>query len=326
MAQTAKKNKETDRRTAGPVVEVRDLRQRYGDFEAVKGISFEIRPGELFGLLGTNGAGKTTTIETLEGFRRPSAGTVRVFGVDPYGQPSQIRERANAVLQGSGLFDDLTVRETLDFTVGLASRPRDAAELLETVGMAHKADTMVRQLSGGEKRRLDLASALVTRPEVLYLDEPTTGMDPEGRRDTWKIISDLKEQGTAILLTTHYLDEVEQLADRLAIMHRGEIRVEGTIGSVLAEYGDHIGFRVPAGVRSGDLPTLSGERPGLETRDGHLHVSYTVRGEAGPHRAYRALAPLVEWARDNDLELADLQVRGVTLEDVFLRIADEGDE
>ncbi|WP_017585892.1 ABC transporter ATP-binding protein [Nocardiopsis ganjiahuensis] len=303
-------------------MEVRDLRQRYGDFEAVKGVSFEIAPGELFGLLGTNGAGKTTTIETLEGFRKPSGGTVRVFGVDPYKQPRELRERANAVLQSSGLFEDLSVQEALDLSIRLASRPRPLDELLEVVGLTHKRSTLVRQLSGGEKRRLDLASALVTRPQVLYLDEPTTGMDPEGRRDTWRIIDDLKKQGVAILLTTHYLDEVEQLADRLAIMHRGEVRVEGTIQSVLAERGDEIAFRVPDSVRRDDLPSLEGREPDFAVRDGHPRASYTVLGEERSYRAHRAVRQLMDWSDEQGVELAGLQVRGATLEDVFLRIAD----
>lgn len=327
MITTRRKNETNDvsaggKGVSGPVVEVRDLRQRYGDFEAVKGVSFEIAPGELFGLLGTNGAGKTTTIETLEGFRKPSGGTVRVFGTDPYKQPRELRERANAVLQSSGLFEDLSVQETLDLSIRLASRPRPLGELLEVVGLTHKRSTLVRQLSGGEKRRLDLASALVTRPQVLYLDEPTTGMDPEGRRDTWRIIDDLKKQGVAILLTTHYLDEVEQLADRLAIMHRGEVRVAGTIQSVLAERGDEIAFRVPDSVRRDDLPSLEGHEPDFAVRDGHPRAGYTVLGEERSYRAHRAVRQLMDWSEEKGVELAGLQVRGATLEDVFLRIAD----
>ncbi|MEE2039456.1 ABC transporter ATP-binding protein [Nocardiopsis sp. CT-R113] len=308
--------------TPGPAVVVRDLRQRYGSFEAVRGVSFEIHPGELFALLGTNGAGKTTTIETLEGFRKPSAGTVRVFGSDPYGQPSGVRERTNAVLQGSGLLEDLTVGETVSLAHDLAADPRDADEILGLVNLLDRRGVAVRQLSGGQKRRLDLGLALVTRPEVLYLDEPTTGMDPEARQETWRIISDLKRDGVAILLTTHYLEEAERLADRLAIMHRGEVRIEGTLAGVLAGWGDRVSFVLPEDVRTGDLPRLADAEVAVETRDHSLWATYTVLGGDVADRAHHAVAALVGWAADNGTTLKNLQVRGASLEDVFLRVAD----
>ncbi|WP_285733123.1 ABC transporter ATP-binding protein [Nocardiopsis sp. ATB16-24] len=308
--------------TADPTVVVRDLRQHYGDFEAVKGVSFEIRPGELFALLGTNGAGKTTTIETLEGFRRPSSGTVRVFGLDPYGQPTGVRERTNAVLQGSGLLEDLSVAETMDLAHDLAADPANTDEILELVGIADKRGVAVRQLSGGQKRRLDLALALVTRPEVLYLDEPTTGMDPEARHETWRIIAGLKKDGVAILLTTHYLEEAERLADRLAIMHRGEVRVEGTLAGVLAGWGDRVSFLIPADVRTGDLPALPGTEVAVESRDQELWATYTAMGDDVSDRAHHTVAALIAWAAEHGTTLKHLQVRGASLEDVFLRVAD----
>ncbi|MEV2278431.1 ABC transporter ATP-binding protein [Nocardiopsis sp. NPDC049922] len=306
----------------GPVVAVRDLRQRYGDFEAVRGVSFEIHPGELFALLGTNGAGKTTTIETLEGFRRPSSGTVRVFGEDPYGQPAAIRERTNAVLQGSGLMEDLTVRETVDLARDLAAQPRGTEEVLDMVSLTDKRAVAVRQLSGGQKRRLDLALALVTTPEVLYLDEPTTGMDPEARIETWRIVSELKKDGVAILLTTHYLEEAERLADRLAIMHRGEVRVEGTLAGVLEGWGDRVAFAVPEDVSTDDLPELEGADLAVETRGQALWATYTVRGGDVADRAHHAVAALLAWAGGRGTTLRHLQVRGASLEDVFLSVAD----
>ncbi|MFB8765370.1 ABC transporter ATP-binding protein [Nocardiopsis alba] len=308
--------------TAEPTVVVRDLRQRYGDFEAVKGISFEIRPGELFALLGTNGAGKTTTIETLEGFRKPSSGTARVFGRDPFGQPAGVRERADAVLQGSGLMDDLGVEENLVLARDLAADPRGVDEVLELVGLTEKRGLRVRQLSGGQKRRLDLASALISRPEVLYLDEPTTGMDPEARHETWRIVNDLKASGVAILLTTHYLEEAERLADRLAIMHRGEIHVEGTLADVLAGWGDRVGFQVPDEVRTAELPEIEGSRCEVETRDQALWATYTVTGGGAADRAHHAVAALLAWATGRGAVLRHLQVRGASLEDVFLQVAD----
>ncbi|NYH52379.1 ABC-2 type transport system ATP-binding protein [Nocardiopsis arvandica] len=310
------------RDTTGPAVVVRDLRQHYGDFEAVKGVSFEIHPGELFALLGTNGAGKTTTIETLEGFRRPSSGSVRVFGLDPHGHPRGVRERTNAVLQGSGLLEDLSVDETMGLAHDLAAGPRDTAEVLEMVNLADKGGVAVRQLSGGQKRRLDLALALVTRPEVLYLDEPTTGMDPEARLETWRVVSELKRDGVAILLTTHYLEEAERLADRLAIMHRGEVRVEGTLAGVLAGWGDRVGFRLPENVRTSDLPDLPGADLAVETRDHALWATYTAMDEDVADRAHHTVAALVAWAAEHGTTLKHLQVRGASLEDVFLQVAD----
>lgn len=305
-----------------PAVVVQDLHQKYGDFEAVKGVSFEIRPGELFGLLGTNGAGKTTTIETLEGFRRPSSGSVRVFGRDPFGNPPGVRERVNAVLQGSGLLEDLTVQETVALARDLASTPRTFEETLELVGLTEKARTYVRQLSGGQKRRLDLGLALLTRPEVLYLDEPTTGMDAEGRIDTWRIIQQLKDEGTAVLLTTHYLEEAERLADRLAIMHRGRVGVEGSLQEVLAGWGDRIGFTLPADVPTSDLPRVEGAELEVENGDRQLRATYTVKGGDVEERAHHTVAALLAWAEEHGTLLRNLQVRGASLEDVFLQVAD----
>ena len=306
----------------GAAVVVRDLHQRYGSFEAVKGVSFEIRPGELFALLGTNGAGKTTTIETLEGFRRPSSGTVRVFGQDPFGQPAGVRERTNAVLQGSGLLEDLSVLETVSLAHDLAADPRPVAEVLELVGLVDRSRVAVRQLSGGQKRRLDLALALLTRPEVLYLDEPTTGMDAEGRIETWRIIQGLKQGGTAVLLTTHYLEEAERLADRLAIMHRGEVRVEGVLQDVLAGWGDRVSFVVPDEASTSDLPRVMGAEAVVETRDQELWATYTVTDGDMAERAHHAVAELMAWAGERRTVLRRLQVRGASLEDVFLRVAD----
>ncbi|MFI6575600.1 ABC transporter ATP-binding protein [Nocardiopsis sp. NPDC050513] len=321
-AHTAAPDGPTSAATGGPAVAVSGLRQHYGDFEAVRGVSFEIRPGELFALLGTNGAGKTTTIETLEGFRRPSSGTVRVFGEDPYGQPAAIRERTNAVLQGSGLMEDLTVQETVDLARDLAAQPRGAGEVLDMVSLTDKRAVPVRQLSGGQKRRLDLALALVTAPEVLYLDEPTTGMDPEARIETWRTLSDLKKDGVAILLTTHYLEEAERLADRLAIMHRGEVRVEGTLADVVEGWGDRVAFAVPEDVSTDDLPALEGADLAVETRDHALWATYTVRHADVADRAHHAVAALLAWAGERRTTLRHLQVRSASLEDVFLSVAD----
>ena len=310
------------RSAAGPVVSVRDLRQSYGDFEAVGGISFDIRAGELYALLGTNGAGKTTTIETLEGFRRPTGGEVRVFGLNPYKQPRALRQRTNAVLQSSGTFTELTVKETVELARRITADPLGLHEVLEKVGLTDKAKVKIRQLSGGQKRRVDLALAIVSRPEVLFLDEPTTGMDPEARRDTWQVISALVEGGAAVLLTTHYLEEAERLAHRLGVMHRGRMRVEGALSEVLTGWGDHIGFRLPAEVRTGELPALPGAEVAVQHREDHLWVSYSVKGDDTAHRAHRAMARLLEWASHERVWLDRLSLRSASLEDVFLNIAD----
>jgi ABC-2 type transport system ATP-binding protein len=305
-------------------IQVRDLRFNYGDFEAVKGISFEAAQGELFALLGTNGAGKTTTIEVLEGFRRPAHGEVRVLGLDPAGHPAPLRARVNAVLQYSGTYPELSVAETVDLARDLAPAPRPRAEVLDMVDLADKAEIRAGRLSGGEKRRLDLALSIVTRPEVLFLDEPTTGMDPEARRGTWEIVNRLRSEGTSILLTTHYLDEAERLADRLAIMHHGEIRVGGTLEEVVASRGDGIAFRLPDSVRTEDLPVLPGEaRARTGVHGGAPWVQYRVHGENGAEgRAHHALAVLLRWAEEAGVTLQNLEVRSASLEEVFLGVAD----
>ncbi|MBC6457101.1 ABC transporter ATP-binding protein [Actinomadura sp. HBU206391] len=305
-------------------IEVVGLRQRYGDFEAVRGVSLEVRPGELFALLGTNGAGKTTTLETLEGYRSAHAGTVRVLGRDPHRDRREVRPSVGIMLQEGGFFADLTVAETIDVWRDLTPRARDRAELLELAGLLKQEKVRVRQLSGGQKRRLDLALAIVGHAKVLFLDEPTTGMDPEARGDTWQIIRDLVADGTTVLLTTHYLEEAEQLADRLAIMHQGRIEIAGTVGEVLAGHGDRIGFRVPPQLPVAELPSLTLPAPSGSSVDAQVAVNggqtvatYRLTEEAG---LQHALGELLRWADERDLRLSGLQVRSASLEDVFLHV------
>ena len=207
---------------------VRDLRKSYGTHEAVRGISFEIGEGEVFGLLGPNGAGKTTTVEVLEGYRKRDAGEVTVLGHDPARSNPRFRERIGVVLQQSQLFNNLTVREIHLMFAGYYAQPRDPDEVIELVGLAEKGDARVKTLSGGQKRRLDLGVALVGDPDLVFLDEPTTGFDPAARRAAWQMIRALRSLGKTILLTTHYLDEAEQLADRVAVLREGVIVREGT--------------------------------------------------------------------------------------------------
>ncbi|MFG2820594.1 ABC transporter ATP-binding protein [Kitasatospora sp. NPDC048365] len=298
-----------------PVVEVDGLRRSYGEYEAVRGVSFTIARGELFALLGTNGAGKTTTLEVLEGYHPPTAGTVRVFGLDPYADGAKVRRRTGVMLQEGGFFKELTVKETVDSWRSFISGARATAEVLGLVGLEAKASTRIGQLSGGERRRLDLALAVLNRPELLFLDEPTTGMDPEARRTTWRLVQELKAAGTTVVLTTHYLEEAQQLADRVAIMDRGAIAATGTVGEVLAGRGDRIALPVPRGCTIGELPSLDGALPALA--DGR--AVYTVP------RSAPALAALHTWAAGRGVELDGLEVRGGSLEDLFLDLADRNE-
>jgi ABC-2 type transport system ATP-binding protein len=303
-------------------IEVDGLRQRYGDFEAVRGIDFSVASGQLFALLGTNGAGKTTTMEVLEGFRPAASGSVRLLDADPYRHRRALRPRVGIMLQESGLIGDLTVAETVSLWRDLHARPLPASSVLDQVDLTEKSGTAVRQLSGGQKRRLDLALAIVGRPEVLFLDEPTTGMDPEARIGTWRLIQELVAGGTTVLLTTHYLEEAERLADRIAIMHRGEIRIAGTVPEVVSGHGDRIAFRVPAHIPIDALPLLDGLPPEITVAEGLPTARWTVTGGDPDGRAHRAVAALLAWAVEQSVTLDRLSVRPASLEDVFLSIVE----
>ncbi|HKG17523.1 MAG TPA: ABC transporter ATP-binding protein [Solirubrobacteraceae bacterium] len=215
-----------------PAIEVRGLRKRYGDVEAVGGIDFEVRRGEVFGLLGPNGAGKTTTVEILEGYRERTEGQVSVLGRDPARRERELRECVGIVLQSSGIYRHLTVREALDHWAGLYPAPRDVDEVLALAGLADQSGQRTRRLSGGQLRRLDFALALVGDPELIFLDEPTTGFDPAARRNAWETVRSLRALGKTVLLTTHYLDEAQALADRVAIIKAGRILAQGDPASL----------------------------------------------------------------------------------------------
>ncbi|MCX2178995.1 ABC transporter ATP-binding protein [Streptomyces sp. SKN60] len=292
------------------VIEADGLHRTYsGGFEAVGGISFTVPRGEVFALLGTNGAGKTSTVELLEGLAAPTRGTVRVLGHDPYRERAAVRPRIGMMLQEGGFPSDLTAAETARMWAGCTTGARPVAEALDTVGLSHRAGVRVKQLSGGERRRLDLALALIGRPEVLFLDEPTTGLDAEGRRDTWELVRRLRDGGTTVLLTTHYLEEAESLADRLAIMHRGRIVTAGTPAEVTAARPARIRFRLPEGVPAGRLPL------GLKAAaDG-------PRVEIRTYELQNALGELLHWAAAEDVRLDGLDARSASLEEAFLEIA-----
>ncbi|WHM37587.1 ABC transporter ATP-binding protein [Streptomyces sp. BPTC-684] len=299
------------------VIEVEELRRTYaGGFEAVRGISFSVARGELFALLGTNGAGKTSTVELLEGLAPPSAGSVRVLGHDPYTERAAVRPRTGVMLQEGGFPSELTVAETVRMWAGCTSGARPIGEALELVGLARRADVRVKQLSGGEKRRLDLALALLARPEVLFLDEPTTGLDAEGRHTTWELVRELRDAGTTVLLTTHYLEEAEALAERLAILHEGRIAATGRVDEVVAAQPSHLSFELPEGYHLGDLPPL-----GLLGVTSHETEGRTVRLKTTALQ--HAATELLLWARDGHVELRGLDIRAASLEEAFLHIARE---
>jgi len=279
-------------------ISVRDLRKSYGTYEALRGISFEIRQGEVFGLLGPNGAGKTTTIEILEGYRTRDGGDVEVLGFDPERAGSAFRERIGVVLQQSQLWPNLTVAETHRMFAGYYEQPRNVDEVITLVGLDEKRDARVKTLSGGQKRRLDLGVALVGDPDLVFLDEPTTGFDPAARRAAWDMIRSLRSLGKTILLTTHYLDEAEQLADRLAVLREGVIIREGT----------------PAELTGGSNETEIRYR-----KDGHDVV---VRTTEPTKSLYKLTAEALAEGR----ELEGLSVHRPTLEDVYLSLTAEHQE
>ncbi|MFI7401291.1 ABC transporter ATP-binding protein [Streptomyces sp. NPDC049541] len=299
------------------VIEVTDLRRVYGgEFEAVRGISFSVGRGEIFALLGTNGAGKTSTVELLEGLARPAGGRVRVLGHDPYDERAVVRPRVGVMLQESGFPSELTVAETARMWAGCVSGARPKDEALALVGLRNRADVRVKQLSGGERRRLDLALALLGEPEVLFLDEPTTGLDAEGRRDTWELVRALRDGGTTVLLTTHYLEEAEGLADRIAILHEGRVAATGTPAEVTAAQPSRISFRLPDGYFLGDLPPLAELGVCGHEVDGNL-IRLRTR------ELQRAATGLLVWAQKARVELRGLDVRSASLEEAFLGIARE---
>ncbi|MFK4866294.1 ABC transporter ATP-binding protein [Streptomyces sp. CSMPJR101] len=302
------------------VIEVTDLRRVYGGgFEAVRGVSFSVRRGEVFALLGTNGAGKTSTVELLEGLAEPAGGRVRVLGHDPFAERAAVRPRTGVMLQEGGFPSELTVAETARMWAGCVSGARAPLEVLGLVGLAGKTRVRVKQLSGGERRRLDLALALLGDPEVLFLDEPTTGLDAEGRRDTWELVRALRDDGTTVLLTTHYLEEAEDLADRLAILHEGRIAAAGTPAEVTAAQPSRITFELPDGYFLGDLPPL-----GELGVSGHETEGRFVRLRT--HRLQWAATRLLVWAEQAGVELRRLDVRSASLEEAFLGIAREAAE
>jgi ABC-2 type transport system ATP-binding protein len=297
---------------------VRGLRCSYGTNEAVKGIDLEIASGEIFALLGPNGAGKTTTIEILEGFRKPSDGEVRVLGIDPADGGPKWRARIGVVLQDSRPEPELSVRECLSLYAGYYQHPRGIEETIALVGLGGLASRRCEHLSGGERRRLDVALALIGDPELVFLDEPTTGFDPAARHAAWELVLGLRELGKTIILTTHYMEEAERLADRIAVISHGQIVATGTPQTLGArELMDvEISFTLPMGLTFDDLPaSLEAPAPG----EGGI---VRLRAED----SVSSLFVLTRWAIEHDLPLPDLEVRRPSLEDVYLQLTDATEE
>jgi ABC-2 type transport system ATP-binding protein len=289
-------------------IEVRGLRKAYGPVLALDGVDLTVRRGELLAVLGPNGAGKTTLVEILEGHRSATAGDVRVLGFDPARRERDFRERIGIVLQDGGLDDLLTVGEAVELYAAAYPDPRPAAEVLELVGLADRAGVRASELSGGQRRRLELALAIAGRPELIFLDEPTTGFDPAARRQSWELIAGLRELGTTILLTTHYLDEAQHLADRVVVVSGGRVIAEGAPDELGGTPEAIIGFRAPEG-----LPLPAGAE--VDPRDGRVALRTAT--------PTRDLAPLVAWAAERGVELEGLTVTRPSLEDVYLELTEE---
>jgi len=307
---TAPANRPTDE--AAIVVE--NFTKSYGSQRVVDRLSLTVQRGEVFALLGPNGAGKTTTIETLEGYRKPDTGSVRVLGLDPVHEAKALKARIGVMLQQDGLYPGLTAREALRLFASYYRQPQNADTLLERVGLdATASKTRCRRLSGGQKRRLALAIALVGNPSLVFLDEPTAGMDPQARLTTWEIIRDLKRSGTTVLLTTHLMDEAERLADRVAIIDHGRLVALDTPGGLTGtQNATVVRFVAPAGLDTTQLAALSSASKAEEIRPG----SYLLETADAP----ALVAELSAWLRDQKIMLTELRVGHGSLEDLFLKL------
>ena len=294
---------------ADPVIRVEHLDVRYGGFRAVEDLSFEVRRGEIYALLGTNGAGKTSTLEVVEGHRTATSGAVTLFGRSPADRRA-VRPRTGIMLQESGFSPDLTVVESVRLVGGLTGRADDADRVLGVVDLARKAGTRVAQLSGGERRRLDFATAVYGRPELVVLDEPTTGLDIAARDALWAVVEELRAAGSTIVLTTHYLEEAQQHADRIGLMHRGRLRREGTVEELTRALPASITFTLPPGAPPPPLPIVPA-----------LHGAVAVETS----KLQRDLKLLLDWADAHRLELHGLAAAPTRLDDVFRAVDADAD-
>ncbi|TLW90591.1 ABC transporter ATP-binding protein [Saccharomonospora piscinae] len=290
-----------------PVIDVERLNLTYGDFHAVKDLSFQVGRGELYALLGTNGAGKTSTLEIIEGHRTPTSGTVRVFGQSPLDRAT-VRPKMGIMLQESGFSPDLTVKESVRLIGALTRRVDRVERVLGVVALTHKAGTRVSQLSGGEKRRLDFATAVYGTPELVFLDEPTTGLDIQSRDDLWDVVDKLRDDGATVVLTTHYLEEAQQRADRIGLMHRGTFHREGTVAELTRTLPATIRFVLPASAPALPLPAA-------RERDGRCLIE--------TFGLQKDLHTLLRWSEDHAVELRELEAGPTRLDDVFRSLGSE---
>lgn len=295
----------------GPAIVVTDLRKRYGDVQAVDGVSFEVDRGEVFGMLGPNGAGKTTTVEILEGLRAPDTGSALVLGLDVSRDPAQLKERIGVQLQTAAMYPNLTVAETIELFRSFFRRARTTEDLIEALDLGERRDAQTKVLSGGQRQRLSVALALVNEPEVLFLDEPTTGLDPQARRSLWDLVRSLKATGTTVLLTTHYMEEAEQLCDRLAIMDHGKVLELGTVPELVSRRFHELSVRFDTVEGLGDVALVA--LPGVSRV---MHEDDSVALYTADVAA--TIGGLLAAAAELGTEPANLAVRRATLEDVFL--------
>ncbi|MEK7637129.1 MAG: ABC transporter ATP-binding protein [Patescibacteria group bacterium] len=295
------------------IIEVKNLTKTYGDFTAVDGISFTVKMGETFGILGPNGAGKTTTLEMMEGLKPVSSGTIVFDGLDVQKRTRDVKQRIGVQLQASSFFDGLSLKELVDTFASLYGRKVKALDLLRRVQLDEKAKSKVKELSGGQKQRLSIAVALVNDPKAMYLDEPTTGLDPQARRNLWDLITDIKRQGKTIILTTHYMEEAEVLCDRIAIMDHAKIIVLGTPQELLklADVGSTVEFHVDRHPPQGVMDHL----PGVERAEREDHGYKLLTGDPE-----KTLPALFEYEVTHGFKIFDLQLHQATLEDVFLKL------
>jgi ABC-2 type transport system ATP-binding protein len=313
-AQTTTRNTQQAAQGQGnEAIVVANFSKSYGPNRVVDALEFTVHKGEVFALLGPNGAGKTTTVETMEGYRAPDQGTIRVLGLDPIKQAHILKPQVGVMLQQDGLYPALTAREVLHLFAGYYVQPQNPDDLLERVGLAGAAKTRCRRLSGGQKRRLALAVALVGNPTLIFMDEPTAGMDPQARLTTWEIVRDLKNSGVTILLTTHLMDEAERLADRVAIIDHGRLIALDTPGNLTGTQNANIvHFVAPEGLNSTQLAALPSAQTASEQRPG----SYMIETD----NIQALLVELTTWLQDQHITLSELRVGHGSLEDLFLRL------
>jgi ABC-2 type transport system ATP-binding protein len=301
-----------------PAIDVCDLHKHYGDNLAVDGVSFNVAEGEVYALLGHNGAGKSTAVEILEGHRTRSSGSVSVLGFDPAKAQREFRDRIGVVLQTSGVENEFTVREVIDLYASAYRRRRTLDEVIELAGLEEKVDARVGSLSGGQRRRVDLALGIIGRPDVLFLDEPTTGFDPAARRKSWDLIEALGDDGVTVLLTTHYLDEAEHLADRVGMLASGKMIAEGTPAQLIEKIsGTVVSFMLPHSIETADAISTFGPVLGGDVRLSGRLVETTV------DRATEVVHRVTGWAIDNGVELESLRVARASLEDAFLQLTEQ---